>query len=649
MLSYDQFPLPENTDDVPGNLAAYIRSKELMEQAQKEFDDAKENGGDTEWFAENLQHNIDMVDDFSRTLDDKLADLSDKRAALEDEYQKAVEKRDSGVEPLSSLDQDIIETYESISDMMRLVYEYTDPNTWKSMQIEGIFHTEGIEKTREELTRLAEEGSLTPSEIASEFPKLNDAINGSEISVQEFCDEINAGIDQTKESLDGLSDAWPSEISSLSELLSRSGGEGEKTAQDLINDYRNSIASLQTYLEKFSNGSYTNDDILALATEFGITGDSADEFSARIRNLMDLDLESILQTLESILNAGNTDSATRNSIECLKQSLTDLNHEAQNTNTAFHLSGDALEDIQKLSEGFDQLKTVYTDVKDKEEFDWSSILNNEEFRKSFGMYRDEYDNFINTVSNAPSDIDACQSVFNKLAAAYIYGSGVLDEVTQSTKDATVAMLEQMGITNAKEIVTAQLAAQELYLKLNMDASNASIYQQITGLINQSNASGIAYASLFQLVAQEKIFSNTGLNSAAKILELEKLARSFGIVADSVYSAQSYIDAMRFAGTYGGKEAAEEVALSYTSNLEDQITAKFANMAPSYSPADSPKSGSPKSGSSKAKESKTTIDWIEKKLDRLQKKIDATKAKFENLFTVKKPEISTHRSDRPNPC
>ena len=28
-------------------------------------------------------------------------------------------------------------------------------------------------------------------------------------------------------------------------------------------------------------------------------------------------------------------------------------------------------------------------------------------------------------------------------------------------------------------------------------------------------------------------------------------------------------------------------------------------------------------------------WIEKKLDRLQKKVDATKSKFDNLFTVKK--------------
>ena len=351
---------------------------------------------------------------------------------------------------------------------------------------------------------------------------------------------------------------------------------------------------------------------------------------------MELNLESIIWTLDSLMNSGNVDDATQKSIECLKQSLTDLKLEAQNTGITFSLTGNVFEDVEKLSKGLDQLCTVYTDVKNKEDFDWSSILNNEEFEKSFSMYKDEYDNFIHTVSNAPSDIEACQSAFNELAGAYIYGSGALDGVTQSTKSATIAMLEQMGITNADEIVRAQLAAQELYLKLNMDASNTSIYQQIAALVDHRNASAVAYASLFHLVAQEKIFSNTGLNCTGKILELEMLARSFGIVADSVYSAQAYIDAARFAGTYGGKEAVDEVTQSYYNRVENQIVEKFSNMSTSYKPDyHESGSGNPKTTSSKSPESKTTIDWIEKKLDRLQKKIDATKSKFDNLFTVKK--------------
>ncbi len=104
-----------------------------------------------------------------------------------------------------------------------------------------------------------------------------------------------------------------------------------------------------------------------------------------------------------------------------------------NGNINFDLSGNALADVQKLSEGLDQLDKIYADILDKEDFDWSSILNNDGFKEAFGAYTDEYENFINIVSKSPDDINACQDAFNKLTAAYIKGTGVLDEVTESTK------------------------------------------------------------------------------------------------------------------------------------------------------------------------------------------------------------------------
>ena len=53
----------------------------------------------------------------------------------------------------------------------------------------------------------------------------------------------------------------------------------------------------------------------------------------------------------------------------------------------------------------------------------------------------------------------------------------------------------------------------------------------------------------------------------------------------------------------------------------------------YKPTSTGKSKSGGSGSSKSN-TKQTVDWISRLLDVLQKKIDATKAKFENLFTLK---------------
>ena len=224
-LSYEGFPLPESTDDIVGMIAAYIRAQELLEQSQKEFDDAVKNGEDTTWIAEDVQFNIDAVDDYRQALDENISDLQEKRLALEDEYNKAIEKRESGVEPLTSFDKDVIETYESIYDAMKMLYEYTDQNAWNNMEISNIFNTEGIEKTKDELAAMAKAGELTPETITS-YKNLNEAVQNSELflndgqtAAQAFCDEIYGYIEAADELVEGYSKSPTLSISSTIDQL----------------------------------------------------------------------------------------------------------------------------------------------------------------------------------------------------------------------------------------------------------------------------------------------------------------------------------------------------------------------------------------------------------------------------------------------
>lgn len=193
-LSYENFPIPEDANDVIGMIAAYIRAQELLEQSQKEFDEAVKNSEDTTWLAEDIQYNIDAVDDYRQALDENISDLQEKRLALEDEYNKAIEKRESGIEPLTSSEKDVIETYESIYDVMRMVYEYTDKNTWKSMQIESVFDAEGIEKTKEELIEMVKAGEFDESTLQS-YPKLSAALEQNKVSASELRNELEALVD----------------------------------------------------------------------------------------------------------------------------------------------------------------------------------------------------------------------------------------------------------------------------------------------------------------------------------------------------------------------------------------------------------------------------------------------------------------------
>ena len=101
--------------------------------------------------------------------------------------------------------------------------------------------------------------------------------------------------------------------------------------------------------------------------------------------------------------------------------------------------------VQSLSEGMNMLDQIYADIADQGDFDWSSILNNEGFQETFGGFTEEYENFIKTISSAPDDIGACQSAFDRLANAYINGSGIMDHLTDETKDMTATMLDRKSV------------------------------------------------------------------------------------------------------------------------------------------------------------------------------------------------------------
>ena len=264
-------------------------------------------------------------------------------------------------------------------------------------------------------------------------------------------DELIEKIKEAKEQA-----AKESVITSVSDVLTKLADP------EAINKYNEKISTLQSYLEKLENGSFSPADESSLITDFGITGDSIDELTEKIQTLMDAEMDSIIKQIDEILNNETLDDKTKKAVENLKQSLIGTNKEAQNLNNSlsFKLTNNPLADVQSLSQGLDQLDKIYADILDKEAFDFSSILNNDQFKEQFSTYTDEYDNFINTVSKSPDDINACQDAFNKLTAAYIKGSGVLSEVTEATKAGTIAMLKQMGVSNAAAIVEQALIENE---------------------------------------------------------------------------------------------------------------------------------------------------------------------------------------------
>lgn len=294
------------------------------------------------------------------------------------------------------------------------------------------------------------------------------------------------------------------------------------------------------------------------------------------------------------------------------------------TKIAEHLSfTESISQIETLSDGLDQLADIYNDIKDSGDFDYSSILNNDKFKNAFSDYREEYDNFIKTVTNSPNDIEACQEAFDKLASAYVNNCEELKNVNEESKSAVIQFLKQKGITNAQALVEAQLEAQRLKGKVALDNMTDATYASIKALLEEEDVSNLTKQALFGLISAEKIFKSTTLSSNDKLKELEKLAIAFGIVSDAADKAnhsiaiEERINELRKSGAFSESHLntlREQMSAHAYNVAENEYKAKFGALMGDYSPTDNSSSNSKSS-------SETIFDHVQTKVEKTTSALD----------------------------
>lgn len=193
----------------------------------------------------------------------------------------------------------------------------------------------------------------------------------------------------------------------------------------------------------------------------------------------------------------------------------------------------ALSKINSLNAGFEELDKIYADIYNKGDFDFSSILNNTDFTNAFGGLGDAYDDFIKTVANSPSDINACQDAFNNLATAYLNNSDALKDVTDDTRNTTIAMLKQMGVANAAAIVDYQLAHNKEYLKYTTGEYANMTYEEILALYNECEAGSLTQQVLAELAIAKMQTNENGIQTASDIDQLIALANTANATTQSL--------------------------------------------------------------------------------------------------------------------
>lgn len=311
----------------------------------------------------------------------------------------------------------------------------------------------------------------------------------------------------------------------------------------------------QDFVNKINGRSLSGDDTKPDDSRYD--KDSADDFY----NSLTSDEDKALVTSDEFVKALDKQSTSLKNGKWSAEDYADALQsvkDAQNTTLDEPLTFNSyISSIQKLSDGFDQLDSIYADVYNKEDFDWSSILNNDSFIEAFGNmqnvtdeYKDAYDNFIETVSNSPSDINKCQSAFNDLATAYLYNSGVLDDLTEETKQATINQMEQMGIANAEEIANAALAnsySELAFQKWQAENASYDFANATVDDINSINLEGAYADTTRQKIAlytlQKQLSNQTTIYTGDDIENLKALALSAGAGSAAIATMGEALEAM----------------------------------------------------------------------------------------------------------
>lgn len=187
--------------------------------------------------------------------------------------------------------------------------------------------------------------------------------------------------------------------------------------------------------------------------------------------------------------------------------------------------------INGLSEGFEELDKIMTSMKDKDKkFDYS-LLDDKKFKDNFGGYTKEYDTFIKTITKNPKDIKACQDAFDNLANAFVYGSGVMEYLSDDTADVAKQYLELMGIQNADEVVTAALAQRHAEAAYDsQDLTNAT-YDEIVALAKEKESTE-AGQKAFELYIAQKLLSNAAIDPTGDISALVSIIESLGLASNA---------------------------------------------------------------------------------------------------------------------
>lgn len=285
-----------------------------------------------------------------------------------------------------------------------------------------------------------------------------------------------------------------------------------------------------------------------------------------------------------------------------------------------------------------------------------------------------WEKFSTILGDASSSMEDCQKIANELATEYVNSESVLSNLNETNRAYYESQLDNMGVTNSAAVVEAALAknlgeekiATEEAIKAGLslhgtkiDTTNATeLFSNATAgeiiqLANEANQSGVSSQAL-ALLAVKKL-NNPTLTTDGDIKNLMDLCKGLDLATQAIKTFQSIKNSvMNPDGTFkatGTAGAQQSEALNNAFNAMKSLVKTSVGGASVNSHGSSGGGTSGGGGGGSSSTAKTAFDklsdyasqffdWIEVRLDRLQKKIDSNISKAESKLNDKRYSSAT---------
>lgn len=296
--------------------------------------------------------------------------------------------------------------------------------------------------------------------------------------------------------------------------------------------------------------------------------------------------------------------------------------------------------LENMSTAFKKVGTAYQDFKKNGYVSTSSLNSMPDAFKNLKGYSD----FSKVAGNKKSSKSEIQGAFNDIVSEYIETFHILDKVTEQNKNKIITALRDAGVTNANDLI-AQYERQtnENNKLLDESEKNYMKYLDAKGTSNAITDNQINKMNSELINSLGKQYQDD-YNNWLEALDKKKDAYNRYVDAynkaqpDYIYEQQQKGGASAYSLVTGAAEAQKqyEKAKKDAKKKRDQLNQDLHKIDADFSAEYTPTTSSSNSGSkkSKTKKKKQEIDWIARKLEVLQKAIDTTSGKLQNLFSIK---------------